>query len=197
MNLAWVHTAIDVLQPAADVIGSLFAARTMRRFMYAGQASILATLHLLWPGLEDKSIGMWQEWYLYQNSYDRDDPDSATMHTRHSYSPEQWFKAVVSPMALGPRFYESFWDFTIAPLYVVASRSFNYEAYVPMGVGGFVGVQEWLWPSCGELGPQTLFVLLAMIRRSWRSCYPAYRVPMRFLEILRAFCRHWHPKTRL
>ena len=92
VNLAWVHTAIDVLQPAADVIGSLFAARTMRRFMYAGQASILATLHLLWPGLEDKSIAWWQEWYMYQNSYTRDDPESATMHTRHSFSPHQWFK---------------------------------------------------------------------------------------------------------
>jgi hypothetical protein len=197
VNFAWVHTAMDMLRPAADPIGSLFANRAMRCFKYAGQASILAVLYLLWPGLEDKSIAWWQEWYMYQNSYTRDDPESATMHTRHSFSPHQWFQAIVSPMALGPRFYATFWDFTIAPLYDVVSRSLNYMAYRPYSVEHFVGVQEWLWPCLGELDKETLSVLLGMIQRSWRSRYAAYKVPMRFLDILRSLTRHWQPRIQL
>ena len=197
VNLAFVGSAIDVLQLARDVIGSVFASRTRRRFTYAGVASILAVLHLLWPGLEDQSIAWWQEWYMYQNSYTRDDPESATMHTRHSFSPHQWFQAIVSPMALGPRFYASFWDFTIPPLYDVMSHSLNYAAYGIYSVEHFVGVQEWLWPCLGELDRQTLPVLLGMIQRSWSSRNAAYRVPMRFVEILRPLTRNWQPRTRL
>ncbi len=133
---------------------------------------------------------------MYQNSYARDDADSATMHTRHSFSPSQWFSAVVSPMALGPRFYATFWDFTIAPLYDVASRSFNYAAYRPYSVEHFVGVQEWLWPCCGDLGPHTMGKLMGMIARSWRSGYKAYKVPFRFLHIFRALTRHFQPRVR-
>ena len=84
VNFAYVGGAIDPLQPARDVIGSMFASqRTMRSFTYAGVASILSVLHLLWPGIEDGSIAWWQEMYMYQNSYAGDVPYSATMHTRH------------------------------------------------------------------------------------------------------------------
>jgi hypothetical protein len=196
VNFAYVGGAIDLLQPARDVIGSMFADRTMRTFTYAGVASILAVLHLLWPGVEDGSIAAWQEFYMYQNSYAVDAPDSATMHTRHSFSPSEWFQAIVPHMVTGPRFYATFWDFTIAPLYDVASCSFNYAAYRHYSVDHFVGVHEWLWPCCGELGPHTIGKLMGMIQRSWRSGYKAYKVPLRFITILRALTRHFQPRVR-
>ena len=197
VNYAWAHTAMDMLQPAVDPIGALFSKPAMLRYKYAGQASILAILYFLWPGLKDGSITFWQEWYVYQNSYARDGPGTATMHTRHSFSPEEWFKATVSGMTLGPGFYSSFWDFTIAPLYNVLTRSLNHMAYWPMGVENFVGIQEWLWPCLGELDKQTLPVMIAMIQRSWSSRNALYRVPFRFVKILEPLTRHWHPRSRV
>ena len=196
VNYAWAHSAMDMLEPAVDPIGALFSQPAMVRYKYAGQASILAILYLLWPGLQDESITFWQEWYVYQNSYARDGPGSATMHTRHSVTPQQWFKATVAGMTLGPGFYSSFWDFTIAPLYDVVSHSLNYAAYGIYSVEHFVGVQEWLWPCLGELDKQTLPVLLGMIQRSWSSRNAAYRVPIRFVEILRPLTRNWVPRIK-
>jgi hypothetical protein len=196
VNYAWAHSSMDVLQPAVDPIGALFSQPAMVRYKYAGQASILAILHLLWPLLEDGSM-FWQEWYVYQNSYIRDGPGTATMHTRHSFSPEQWFKSTVKGMTLGPRFYSSFWDFDIAPLYNVLSRSLNHMDYWPMDVVNFVGIQEWLWPCLGKLDKETLPVMLAMIQRSWKSHNVLYRVPTRFIDILSTFTRHWQPRVRL
>jgi len=197
VNFAYVGGAIDLLQPARDVIGSMFADRTMRTFTYAGVASILAVLHLLWPGVEDGSIAAWQEFYMYQNSYAVDAPDSATMHTRHSFSPSQWFRATVHDIVTGPQFYASFWDFVMPPLYDVASRSFNYVDYRSYRVEHFVGVQAWLWPVCGDLGPHNLGKLKGMIARSWRSGNKAYKVPLRFMTILRALARFYKPRVRL
>ena len=196
VNYAWAHTAMDMLQPALDPIGALFSQPAMVRYKYAGRASILAILYLLWPGLEDGSITFWQEWYVYQNSYTRDGPGTATMHTRHSAIPQQWFKAVVSGMTLGPGFYSSFWDFTIAPLYDVVSHSLNYAAYGIASVENFVGIQEWLWPCLGQLKKQTVPVMLAMIQRSWSSRNALYRVPPRFLEILKPLTRNWVPRPK-
>ena len=118
------------------------------------------------------------------------------MHTRHSVSPYQWFKATVSGMTLGPGFYASFWDFTIAPLYDVASHSLNYAAYGTASVENFVGIQEWLWPCLGQLKKQTVPVMLGMIQRSWSSRNALYRVPFRFVEILKPLTRHWVPRTK-
>ena len=197
VNFAYVHHAMDLLQGAVDPIGSLFANRATRRFVYAGKASILALLHLVWPALLDGSITAWQEFYVYQNSYVGDPPGTATMHTRHSFSPHQWFSATVPHMVTGPNFYYTFWDFTIEPLYAVVSRSLNYLVYRPYSVEHFVGVQEWLWPAFGDLDKETMSVLRAAVQRSWKSHYAPYKVPIIFFEMLKSLTRHWQPRVRL
>ena len=197
INFAYVHHALDALQGAVDPIGSLFARRATRRFVYAGRASILAVLHLVWPLIKDGSMTSWQEFYVYQNSYHKDPPGTATIHTRHSFSPEQWFSAIVPHMVTGPNFYYTFWDFLIEPLYEVVSQSLNYMVYRPLRVQThFVGVQEWLWPAFGELDKNTLSVLRGAVVRSWRSDYVPYKVPPMFLSILSSMTRHWHPRVR-
>ena len=197
VNLYYVGDFYNLLQPASDAIGSMFADRTRRTYVYGGVASILAVLRLLWPGVEDGSISAWQEFYMYQNSYAVDPPDSATMHTRHSDSPEQWFQATVHDMVTGPQFYATFWDFVITPLYDVTSRSFNHAVYKSLCVEHFVGIQEWLWPVCGAFGPHTMRKLRGMMARSWRSGNKAYKVPMRFMSILRALTRFYQPRVRM
>ena len=196
VNFVYVHHAVDLLQAAVDPIGSLFSNRATRRFTYAGKASILAVLHLVWPLIQDGSMAAWQEYYVYQNSYYRDTPGTATIHTRHSFSPDQWFSAIVPQMVTGPNFYYTFWDFLIEPLYAVASQSLNHEAYTPYNVKHFVGVQEWLWPAFGALEKDTMSALRAAVQRTWRSAYAGYRVPPVFLDILRSMTRHWHPRVR-
>ena len=197
VTLYYVDEFFFLLQPATDAIGTMFATRARRTYVYGGVASILAVLRLLWPGVKDGSISAWQEFYLYQNSYATDDPDSATMHTRHSDSPSQWFRATVHDIVTGPQFYESFWDFVMPPLYDVASRSFNYVDYRFYRAEHFVGVQAWLWPVCGDLGPHNLGKLKGMIARSWRSGNKAYKVPLRFMTILRALARFYTPRVRM
>jgi len=196
VNFAYVHHTTELLQAAVDPIGSLFANRATRRFMYAGKASILAVLHLVWPLIQDGSMTAWQEFYVYQNSYALDPPGTATIHTRHSFSPHQWFSAIVPHMVTGPNFYYTFWDFLIEPLYAVVSRSLNYMVYRPLSVTHFVGVQEWLWPAFGELDKNTMSVLRGAVVRSWRSDYVPYKVPPMFLDILKSMTRHWHPRVR-
>ena len=137
----------------------------------------------------------WQEFYVYQNSYAKDPPGTATIHTRHSSSPDQWFSKTAE-MVTGPDFYYTFWDFLIEPLYEVASRSLNYIAYRPYSVKDFVGVQEWLWPAFGDLDRNSLSVLRDAVLRSWRSDAP-YKVPPIFLHILKSMTRHWRPRVRL
>ena len=138
----------------------------------------------------------WQEFYVYQNSYCSDPPVTATIHTRHSFSPHQWFSAIV-PMVTGPNFYYTFWDFLTEPLYVVVSQSLNYMDYWPCSVKQFVGVHEWLWPAFGDLDKDTMSVLRGAVVRSWRSDYAPYKVPIIFLDVLKSLTRHWHPRVRL
>jgi len=180
VNLAYVPAI-------SDIIGELFSPTGVCHYHYDGQLSMVAVLHLLWPYFEEDSMGVWQEWYLYQNSYDHDAPNSATMHTRHSASPAQWMTAIIQPVRSGDRLYESCWDFTYAPLYLVMNNCLNYDAYHTMSVDGFVGVQEWLWPSCGSLCPDMLYVLMPMIQRTHRT---HWAVPWRFAELLVSGYRH-------
>ena len=191
VNIAYVPHSLGSVH---DILGGLFAPNGVRHYYYDGQLSMVAVLHLLWPYLEADSMGAWQEWYLYQNNYDKDPPKSATMHTRHSASPEEWMKAVIQPMMHGYRFYESFWDFTYDPLYSVVNNCLNYDDYEIMGITGFAGVQEWLWPSCGSLGQKTLYVVLSMIERTHRT---HRAVPWRFAELLVTGYRHRQRRHRM
>jgi len=192
INFAYVHHATELLQPSVDPIGMLFGNRATRQFTYAGQASILAVLNLVWPLIQDGTMTAWQEMYVYQNSYAKDPPGTGTIHTRHSFSPGQWFSKITE-MVTGPDFYYTFWDFLIEPLYEVASRSMNHIAYRPYNVQDFLGVQEWLWPAFGDLD---MDVLRVAVLRSWRSD-ARYRVPPHFLNILRSIIRQWRPRVRL
>jgi len=192
INYVYTHHPQDVLQHSVDPIGMLFGNRAARQFHYAGQASILAVLNLVWPLLVDGTMSAWQEMYVYQNSYPNDPPGTATIHTRHSFSPGQWFSQITE-MEIGHDFYYHFWDFLVEPLYQVASRSLNYVAYKPHNVQDFLGVQEWLWPAFGDLD---MDVLRVAVLRSWRGD-ALYRVPLHFLDTLRAIIRQWRPRTRL
>ena len=192
INFAYVHHVSELLQPSVDPIGMLFGNRAARQFTYAGQAPILAVLNLVWPLLQDGTMTAWQEMYVYQNSYPNDPPGTGTIHTRHSFSPGQWFSKITE-MEIGHHFYHHFWDFLVEPLYQVASRSLNYVAYKPHNVQDFLGVQEWLWPAFGDLD---IDVLRVAVLRSWRGD-ALYRVPLHFLDTLRAIIRQWRPRTRL
>jgi hypothetical protein len=187
INLSYVGAAVDA-------IGALFQMpTTMRRYVYRGRLSIIQILYLLWPMLEMGSV-VWQEWYVFQNNYGRDPPNSATLQTRHSMEPSQWMRAIVQSMNPGPAFYASFWDFCFAPLFLLAENSLNHMHYTSYEIAPRAGPHEWLWPCLAVRGPRAFPVLLDLIRRTQGTEHP---VPMLFAEELLSLYNRWQPVARM
>jgi hypothetical protein len=177
-----------------DEIGGWFNAPVAgRHYAYQGRMSMVQILHILWPVLE-RAGEVWQEWYIYQNSYDRDPPNSATMHTRHSLCPGHWMKCIVSPMGFGRDFYHSFWKFVVSPVWHVAFDALNYHTYQVSDIVQDPGLHEWLWPCVAERGPDALYVLMNLIVRTIGT---DHRVPMLFSRELLKLYSKWQPMNRM
>ncbi len=174
--------------PPAYELGAWFTIPAGRRhYVYKGCCSMVQLLHVLWPLLESAN-DMWQEFYMYQNSYPGDIPHSATIHTRHSMCPTHWVKCVVGSMAGGTGFYDSFWDFVVrAPAWTMAF-GMNYDDYVLERIIGAGGPHDLLWPSIPYRGRKAFWVLVNLILKTHGTRIP---VPMSFIEDLEALHKKW------
>ena len=195
VSLAYVPLAIA---RGAGVIGGLFSMPVAnRQFNYQGRRAIIHLIHMLWEHVDlgdGMTMGAWQEWFVYQNNYDRDPADSATIHTRVAAMPHQWMKAIVLPMVRGYQFYNAFWDFRCEPVFSIAQNCLNYVDYESLAQVTFLGVQEWLWPCVVVRGPTAFFVVLDLIRRTQGTDYP---VPLAFVGELASLYSRWQPVHRL
>ncbi len=188
VNLAYVPMAISA---GVGVIGGFFGMPIANRdFDYQGRRAIIQLMHMLWQHVD---LG-WQEWFVYQNNYAKDRPNSATIHTRVAAMPHQWMKAIVDDMERGYQFYNSFWDFRCQPVFSIVQNYLNYVDYEPLAQVTFLGVPEWLWPCVVVRGPNAFFVVLDLIRRTQGTDYP---VPLAFVGELARLYSRWQPVHRL
>jgi hypothetical protein len=177
-----------------DEIGGFFSSHlAARRYEYKGRLTMMQILHMLWPMLWAVGV-QWQEWYVYQNSYGRDRPLSATIQTRHSLCADSWMQRIVGPMGSGRYFYKSFWNFVAAPVWLVRDGLLNRRRYQTLGVVGAPGPHEWLWPCLREHGPESYYALVDFIDRTIGS---DHRVPKGFIVELAKLFSRWLPRNRM
>ena len=101
---------------------------------------------------------------------------------------------IIEPMARGYPFYRSFWEFDYEPLFLVVKNCLNFQHYETMNVVEHAGVHEWLWPCVSVRGPEALYVVLDLIRRTHCLADP---VPWDFAKELLGLYSRWQPKNRL
>ncbi len=177
-----------------DPIGGFFMQGLgTRRYVYQGRLTMMQIIHMLWPFLWVVGI-QWQEWFVYQNNYLRDIPYSATIHTRHSLCSDTWMERLVGPMRFGRRFYNCFWKFVVAPVWMVADARLNRGCYKVLTVVGAPGPHEWLWPCLSEHGPECYYAVLKLIANTKAS---NYRVPMGFIAELSMLFSRYLPRNRM
>ena len=159
-----------------------------RLYHHVGRYSMVQILYALWPLLNGIDA-IWQEFYIFQNNFPADPPNSATINTRHSMCPTHWMQIVVGSMRWGKRFYSSFWDFTVPAVWFAGGL--NYVDYVLAYIDRASGPHMLLWPTMSIRGPKAFPLLLDLIYETLGSEIP---VPFEFVKRLCRLYDKWQPR---